>query len=463
MSRIIIIGGVAAGATAASKARRCCADREIELYDKAKTISYAGCGLPYMISGVVQEEKKLIARKPEQFKKKDGVTVFTEHNVEGIDTDRHMLRIRDLKEGRVFEREYAKLLIATGASPFVPSMEGKGIEGVFTLRSFEDAIAIMDFIKSRNPKKALIVGAGPIGLEMCESFCRLGMKTTLIEGAAQIAPLIDSDYSERIQKTIENEGVECRTGESIRAIYGNRNVERIATDAEEYEADIVLLAIGIRPSAEIAANAGIEIGEKGAVKVGDGMRTSAEDVFAAGDCATSKHVLTGEEVWIPLGSTSRKQGRVAAETMFGADSVFRGTAGSFVVKVFDMTVGKTGFSLREAKNAGFDCVEIEMEGESLPGYYPGGGTMFAKVIAERRSRCIMGAQMVGDYGAAVERRLDVFSIALTCRMTVDELQQADLVYAPPYNATLDLPIVAASLLQGKIDGKICQCDSEGLE
>ena len=421
--------------------------------------------MPYYISGVTADHTDLIARTPQEFKKMNQVDVLTRHRVLSIDAGERVVRVADLEGGREFDAPYTKLLISTGAKAFVPPMDGVELQGVFTLRRLADSVVIKEFIKARRPRRALIVGAGPIGIEMCESFRTLGLEVTLVELAGQVVPFMDADLAAKIQGKLEEEGVNCMLGQGVSALEGNSEgyVSRAVTDTGNLTAELVLLAIGVRPVTDLAAAAGVELGAGGAIKVDSRMRTGIPGIYAAGDCATTTNTLTGTEVWAPLGSTSRKQGRLVADNMFGADREFPGVQGTAVVKCFDLTIGRTGLDEAEAAAAGFKPVTVDMEAESLHTYYPGRGVMDLKLIADGDTGRLLGAQVVGEMNSVAEKRLDILSVAIDAGMSADHLQYLDLAYAPPYSTAVDVPIIAGNLMAGKIEGKACSCDGEGLE
>jgi NADPH-dependent 2,4-dienoyl-CoA reductase/sulfur reductase-like enzyme len=421
--------------------------------------------MPYFISGVTADHNDLVARQPEEFKTLNQVDVRTRQRVVSIDPDGHLVRVLDLDAGREFEAPYTRLLISTGARAFVPPIDGAGLAGVFTLRRLADSVAIKEFIRARKPRRTLIVGAGPIGLEMCESFRTLGLEVTLVELAPQVAPFLEADLAVRIQARIEEEGVNCILGQGVSSLDGDEDgfIRQAVTASGNIAADLVLLAIGVRPVTELAEAAGVELGAGKAIRVDRRLRTNIADIYAAGDCATTTHTLTGQEVWIPLGSTSRKQGRLAADTMFGAPYEFPGVQGTSVVKCFDLTIGRTGLNEREAVEAGFKPVTVDMEAESLHTYYPGRGTMYLKLIADSGDGRLLGAQVVGEMSSVAEKRLDILSVAIGAGMTASEIQYLDLAYAPPYSTAIDVPIIAGNLMAGKVEGKACSCSGEGLE
>lgn len=421
--------------------------------------------MPYFISGVTADHNDLVARQPEEFASMNQVDVRTGHRVVSIEPDRRLVRVLDLDAGREFDAPYTKLLLATGARAFVPPLEGVGLSGVFTLRRLADSIAVKEFVKARSPRRALIVGAGPIGLEMCESFRTLGFEVTLVELTKQVAPFMDTDMASKVQARLEEEGVNCILGEGLSGLEGDRqgSVRQAGVGSGKVSADLVLLAIGVRPENELAAAAGVELGAGQAIRVDGGMRTNLPDIFAAGDCATTTNTLTGKEVWIPLGSTSRKQGRIVADAMFGSDTEFPGVQGTSVVKCFDLTIGRTGLNEREATEAGFKPVTVELEAESLHPYYPGRGSMDLKLVADSESGRVLGAQVVGEMNSVAEKRLDILSVAIGAGMTAHEIQYLDLAYAPPYSTAIDVPVIAGNLMASKIEGKGCSCSGEGLE
>lgn len=465
--RIVVVGGVAGGATAASKARRCCPDAEIEIYDQDEFISYAGCGLPYFIGGHSPNWRRLLARTPDEFLEKQGIRIFLRHRVSSIDIKNKTLRVVDLEGVSELSIEYDVLVLATGAAPVVPPLPGRDLEGVFVLRTLTHALEMKSFIDLQAPRSAVIVGGGAIGLEMCEALRRLGMEVHLVELQDHVLPPLDADLAARLGEHLESRGVRLHLEEKVEGLEGDGNgrVRRVVTSAGPLDAELVLLSIGIRPVSELAGQAGIELGARGAVRVDRGMRTSAPDVLACGDCATTFHRVSGKESWIPLGSTARKQGRVAGETAAGNEASFPGVLGTFVLKAFDMAAGKTGLSVSEASEAGFQADAVTLEDSVLPGYYAPHSLprLSARVTVEKGTGRILGAQVLGDFAAQIDKRLDVFSVCLLGNLTASDLSSLDLAYAPPFSHPLDIPIVAGNLAEARVLGRICTCDAEGLE
>lgn len=462
--RLVVIGGVAGGATFASKARRCCPDAEIEVYDQDEFISYVGCGLPYFIGGHSPNWRRLLARLPDEFESRQNIRIFLRHRVNSIDAENKTIRVADLEGVSESSIPYDTLVIGTGAAPFVPPLPGRELDGVFVLRSITHALEMKSFIDLRAPHRAVIVGAGAIGLEMCEALRRLDMEVHLVELAGQVLPPIDADLSSLLASHLEENGVALHLGAEVKGMSGrDGRVGGVSAGTEEIETELVLLSIGIRPASVIAEKAGIELGAKGAIRVDERMRTSAPDVLACGDCSTTRNLVTGAESWMPMGSTARKQARVAAETVAGNESAFPGTQGTFILKTFDMSVGKTGLSAEEASAAGIDADTVDVEDTSRPGYYRGEGKITLRVTVERGSGRMLGAQAIGDYRAAVDKRLDIMATAIRGGLTATDLSYLDLAYAPPFSHPFDLPVIAGNLAEAKVLGKECSCGAEGLE
>ncbi|EKE03425.1 MAG: pyridine nucleotide-disulfide oxidoreductase dimerization region [uncultured bacterium] len=447
---LIIIGGVAAGPKAAAKARRENPDLKITLYTDGYHISYSSCSLPYYIEGLIQNPEKLLVRSPETFKTKYNVNVHIRHRVVKISPDTKTVEIENLENADKFQDKYTKLLIATGAHPFIPDIEGIHLNNVFTLRTFLDALKIKE--KMNKHKKAVIVGAGYIGLEMVEALQCSGLDVTLIELACQILPILDTDMAEQIEKYLtEEKNLKIITCNRLERLIGDEegNVKQIETDhGQVIDTDIVLLSPGVRPNVELAKNAGIEIGEAGAIKVNDRMQTSIPDIYAVGDCAEQIHLITGKPVWIPLGSTANKQGRVAAINITGGDAKFKGVLGSHVSKIFDYTNAGSGLSEREAQKHGYDYQAKTITYRDKSGHYPGAKDITIKLIADKKTRKLLGAQIIGKGDA--DKRANIIATALTAGLTIDDIPDIDITYSPPYSPVIDPIIVAAEALIDKI-------------
>ena len=446
-----MIGGVAAGPKAAAKARRCDPEMEIVIYQEEEEISYAGCGLPYYISGLIKERQELISRTPGKFAQ-DGIRVQKHRRIEKIDTEKHTVSGRNLESGEIFTDHFDRLVLATGAQAIRPKIEGIDLSNIFYLRSVFNADVILQRIGSEDIQNVVIAGGGYIGLEMAESLVRLGKNVTIVELASQILTLFDEDFANILRQYLEKNGVQIFTSEAIKALRGNGKVIHVQTVSREIEADAVLMSLGIRPQVELAIQAGLKIGETGAIWVNEKMETSVEGVYAAGDCAETTHLLTGEKVWIPLGSTANKQGRVVGINVCGGNATFPGVWGTTIFKCFDFNVAKTGFNMKEAEKEGFHPVQAIVRGYDRAHYYPGGKESALKVIAEKETGRILGGQAIGE--GPSDKFIDTLAMALHARMTCRELANVDLAYAPPFSPVLSPVIVAADVLLNKLEGRV---------
>jgi NADPH-dependent 2,4-dienoyl-CoA reductase/sulfur reductase-like enzyme/rhodanese-related sulfurtransferase len=450
--RLVVIGGVAAGPKAAAKARRCDPEMEIVIYQEEDEISYAGCGLPYYTSGVIGDRDKLISRTPGQFAL-DGIRVLKNRRIEKIDIQNHQVSGRKVGSGETFTDHFDRLVIATGASAIRPKIEGIDLNNIFYLRSIFDADAFTQRIRSQSVQNVVIVGGGYIGLEMAESLVHLGKNVTIVELAPQILTLFDEDFAGILRQYLEKKGVKIFTSEGIQALRGKGGkVTHVQTAARELEAEVVLMSLGVRPQVELAREAGLKIGETGAVWVNERMETSAEGIYSAGDCAETTHLITGKRVWVPLGSTANKQGRVVGANVCGGNATFPGVMGTTIFKAFDFSVAKTGLNIREAEKEGLHPVQAIVRGYDRAHYYPGGKESVLKVIVEKETGRILGGQAVGE--GPSDKFIDILAMALHGRMTCRELAGVDLAYAPPFSPALSPVIVAANVLMNKLEGKV---------
>lgn len=448
--KLVVIGGVAAGPKAAAKAKRCCPDLEVIIYQEEGAISYGGCGLPYYISGKIKERKQLLARSQEQFAQ-DGIQVKLNHQVAEINLKEKKIKGTNLTTGDGFVDSYDQLVLATGSFPIHPQIAGVDLKGVFYLRSIFHADLLIQQLASDQIQNITIVGGGYIGLEMAESLIELGKKVTMVEKMPQILTLFDQDMARLVHRYLEKKGLQILVGEGLREIKGQQGrVSAILTDNQEIQVDAVLLSLGVRPRVELGRQAGLRLGETGAIWVNERLETSAEDVFAAGDCVETTHLVTGKKAWIPLGSTANKQGRVAGINVCGGSATFPGVLGTAIFKVFDYNVAKTGLSMREAEQAGFTPLQAIVRGYSNAHYYPGMKESVLKVIADQKSGRILGAQAVGD--GPSDKFIDVISMALLGRLDCSALGNADLAYSPPFSPALSPMIVAGHVLQNKREG-----------
>ena len=442
--RILIIGAVAAGTSAAAKARRNDEKAEIVIYDKDRFISYSGCGMPYFIGGDVEEGDTLTPRDPAFFKSKYQVDVFTEHEVISIDSKSKTLMIKNISTDLVFEDYYDKLVIATGASAVILPIEGMDLDHVFTLRNITDMYKIKNYINELVPQNALIIGTGFIGLEVCENLKKLGINVTLVERLKQVTPGLDPDMAVYVEEHLKKNGVQVFTDTTVTKIQRNKV---FLQDNQEIQADLVLVSAGVKPNTELAVKAGVELGITKAIKVDDAMMINVEDIYACGDCIEQYHLVTKKPVYRPLGSTANKTGRIAGDAMTGGNLRFRGILGTGIFQVFGMTVALTGLSEREARLEGYD-VEVCHNIKPNKPEYMGGMEMVIKGIADRETGRLLGTQIVGYEG--VDKRIDVFVAALTYGAKVEDLFHLDLAYAPPFSTTKDPVMYTGMILDNAI-------------
>ncbi|HYN92287.1 MAG TPA: FAD-dependent oxidoreductase [Pilimelia sp.] len=456
MERLVVIGADAAGMSAASQARRRRGPAELDIvaFDRGHFSSYSACGIPYWISGVVADRDALIARDPATFRTEHAIDVRVRHEVVGIDLDRREVTARRLDAGGEVRVGFDQLVYAAGAVPIRPSWAGAapddggpsdGVHGVFGVQTLDDGAAVRAWLDGDPaPRTAVVVGGGYIGVEMAEAMVQRGLAVTLLERAAQPLSTVDPDMGELVRDAICGLGIDVRTGVTVTGVLagdGGR-VSTVVTDAGPVPADVVVLGLGVRPNTALAAAAGLPLGDSGAIRTDLRMRVPGVDgVWAAGDCVESVHLVTGQHVHVPLGTHANKQGRVAGINIGGGYATFPGVLGTAVTKVCDLEVGRTGLREREAAAAGFAYVTARIESTSRAGYFPGARWMTVKLIAERRTGRLLGAQIVGRQDAA--KRIDGLAVALHNRMTVDELTTLDLGYAPPYAPVWDPVLVAA--------------------
>lgn len=437
--RIVIIGAVAAGTSAAAKARRNDENAEIVIYDMDSFISYSGCGMPYYIGGEVEEADSLTPRDPDFFKTKYNVDIKILHEVLRVDTKAKKMEIRNLITGEVFTDYYDKLVMAVGASAVLPPIEGVSNSNVFTLRNIGDMNRIKAYINTNQPNKAVIIGTGFVGLEVCENLKRLGIKVTLVERLPQVTPGLDHDMAVYVEEHLKKNGVSVYTGMSAVKIEEDKVV---LENGETIEADFVLLSAGVKPNTDLAADMGVELGETKAIKVNDNMMTNISDVYACGDCIELFHLVTGHHIYRPMGSTANKTGRIAGDVITGGSLSFRGVLGTGIFQIFGMTVALTGLSEKEAIKEGFD-VEVCHNIKPNKPEYMGGKEMVIKGIADRKTGRILGAQIVGQEG--VDKRIDVFVTAITYKAKAEDLFHLDLAYAPPFSTTKD-PVMYTGMI-----------------
>lgn len=429
--KIVIIGAVAAGTSAAAKARRNDEAAEIIVYEKDSFISYSGCGMPYYLGDKVKEVEELAPRDPVFFKKRYDVDIMLRHEVLRLDTDGRRLLVKNMETGECFWDSYDRLIIATGASPYRPSVPGIKREQVFFLRSMGDMIQIRRFIDGRKPGKIVIAGTGFIGMELLENLTETDMSVSMVEAASQITPSLDLDMSLYLENKLKERNVRIWKSTAIASI-NESSVE--LTSGEKLPADMVIMATGVRPNTGLAAEAGIRLGTSGGIVVNRYMETNVPGIYACGDCIETFSTITGKPVYRPLGSTANKTGRIAGENVTGGVMEYKGNLGTGIFRIFDWTVATTGLTEREAETEGYEvqvCHNIKPDKPT----YMGGKEMIIKAVADRISGRLLGAQIIGEAG--VDKRIDVFVTLITYHAKVEELFDLDLAYAPPFSTTKD--------------------------
>ncbi|MFA9423057.1 MAG: FAD-dependent oxidoreductase [Sedimentibacter sp.] len=429
--RIIVIGAVAAGTSAAAKARRNDDGVEIVIYEKDKDISYSGCGLPYYIGGEIEDIGELTPRDSNFFKKKYNIDIFTGHEVLNINSKTKEITIKNLYSQEVFSDKYDKLIIATGATSFVPNIKGVDRDNVFFLRNVQSARNIRNFIEMKKPKYAVIVGTGFIGFEMLENLMNDGVKVTIVEKQGKITPNLDEDMAEFLENALIKKNISVLKNTSITKI-SEECV--IFEDGQEVKSDMVIMATGVKPNTSLAKKAGVKCGITRAIKVDNSMKTNVEDIYACGDCIETFSTITGKPVYRPLGSTANKTGRIAGDVVTGGSVCYRGNLSTGIFKLFDMTIASTGLSEREAREEGYDIIISHNIKPDKPAYF-NGREMIIKAIADKKTERILGVQIVGYEG--VDKRIDIFATLITYGAKVYELFHLDLAYAPPFSTTKD--------------------------
>ena len=451
--KIVILGGVAAGAKAAAKSRRLLPDAEIDLYTDDTHISYSSCGLPYYIEGNFEDYRLLLVVSPEEFEKKN-IHVHLKNRAVKIIPESKQVLIQDLTAQRVFLVEYDKLIIAVGARPVIPKIKNVNLPNVFTLRKIEDGILIKEMVLKSN--KATIIGGGYIGIELLEALVKQNLKVTLIEYSPFVMTTFDEDMSKLIQdqlNSINNGRFEIMTSEIVTEFSGDvRSVKSVKTGTgKEFETDFVVICTGATPNVEIAKDAGIDLGVTGAIKVNAKMETSIKDIYACGDCVEEHLVVSDTKIWLPLGSNDNKEGRTAAINACGGDDKFYGVLGSSVTRCLDLTMSMTGLTEKKALALGYQPVSVTVTKNDKVGYMPNVNNITLKLIADSETGKLLGAQAVGAGDA--DKRINALAAALLAGMTVDEFYKNDLTYAPPFSPTIDPLLNAAQILMGKVKPK----------
>jgi NADPH-dependent 2,4-dienoyl-CoA reductase/sulfur reductase-like enzyme/rhodanese-related sulfurtransferase len=453
--RILIVGGVAGGASCAARARRLDETAEIIIFDRGPFIAFANCGLPYYVGNVIQEEKELLVASPKLFRQRFNIEVRTENEVTVIDRSRREIEARELKTERVYREPYDTLVLSPGAAPIRPPLPGIDLPGIFVLRTIPDSRRIKGWLEARTPRRAVIVGAGFIGLEMAENLAHRGLKVTIVEMLPQVMPALDPEMAEPVGRHLETQRVDLRLGDGVAGFEtgseGNL-VVRTQSDAR-IPADLVILSIGIRPETTLAKAAGLEIGQRGGIRVDECMRTSDPNIWAVGDAVEVRDAVTGEWCAVPLAGPANRQGRVAADSICGRDTKFGGVQATAVCGFFGMTVALTGATEKTLRRAGLSSYEVVyLHPGNHAGYYPGAKPLHMKLLFTRKDGRILGAQAVGQEG--VEKRIDVISMAMQKQATVFDLEECELCYAPQFGAAKDpvnlAGMAASNVLRGDL-------------
>lgn len=442
--KVVIIGGVAAGMSAASKLKRVDPAAEVIVYEKGSFLSYGACGLPYYVSGANDDYKKMIARTQAQFEQA-GIRTALHHEVLKVVPERKQVMVKDLDNDHVFLESYDKLMIATGTQPIVPPLPGRGLQGVHVLKSLEDGIQLKEAVASSHIRDVVIVGGGYIGIEVAEAMVELGKRVHVVELGDRVLKTFDQEITDVATKELLNKGVQLHLGEKVEAILGETTVQGVKTDKTEYRADLVMLCIGVKPATQFLKGSGIALAANGAVIIDREMRTNIEHIYSAGDCAEVYHKVMQENTFIPLGTTANKCGRMAGVNMLGKHEKFIGTLGSAAIKVLGLELARTGLSEDDAKRLAIDYSTVFVTAMDHPSYYPNPTPIQIKLITEKKSGILLGAQAIGEKGVVL--RIDVLAVAIHNRMTAEEMGMVDLCYAPPFAGVWDAVHIACNAVK----------------
>ncbi|AEG59255.1 FAD-dependent oxidoreductase [Desulforamulus ruminis] len=451
---LLVIGGVAAGTKAAVKAKRENPHWQVTILTRDQHISYAGCGLPYYLSGVIDEERELLVRSPEDFKSNYDIDILIRHEVADILPDQKRVLAEDLATGERKEYPYDKLIIATGAYPVLPPIPNIQLANIYTLRKVTDGSFIRQLIDRGNVKQAVVIGGGLIGLEVAENLAHRGIKTVIVELADHVLAPFDPEMALKIQSHLIEQGVELRLGSKVTGFLdqGQGKVAAVETSAGNIPADLVVVSTGIRPNVELAARAGVALGSTGAIQVNAHMQTNLPDIYAVGDCAEVTHLVSNQAAWMPMGSIANKAGRVAGANAVGENRAsLPGALGTAIVKVFKMAAGKTGLTEKEARSQGYNIETVLVPSLDKAHYYPGSRQLLVKLVAEKSSHRLLGGQVVGE--GAIDKTVDILATAISLKARVEDLSAMDLAYAPPFSSAMGPTILAANVMLNKLTGK----------
>ncbi len=451
--KVLVLGGVAAGTKVAAKLLRQDRSMEVTILTKGKDISYAGCGLPYYVGDVIHEQSQLIVNTPEKYSKLTGAKVLTQMEAVAVKPQEHRVEAKDLRTGEVEEYAYDKLVIATGASPFVPEIPGLDLKNVFVMRTPDDAIALRKAVEAGDMKRAVVAGGGFIGLEVAENLAAKGVKVSVIDFAPHVLPnFLDPELSEYVENKMAEEGIMPMTGVALEGVEGTEKVEKVLTSRRGLKADALVLAIGVRPNTAFLEGSGIEM-FKGTIVTDAYMKTNVEDIYAAGDCAMVTNRQTGKGAWSPMGSTANISGRVLAENLAGAQVAYPGVLGTGVAKLpGGLNTGRTGLTETAARAEGYDVISAMAVVDDKAHYYPGAGSFIVKLTADQKSRKLLGVQVLGT--GAVDKVTDIAVTAISLGATVDQLATMDFAYAPPFSTAIHPFAHGINVLMNKMDGNL---------
>ena len=460
--KVVIVGGVAGGATAAARIRRLDEQAEIIVFERSGYISYANCGLPYYIGDVITDADDLTLQTPESFWKRFRIAMKVHHEVTAIHPERKAVTVQNLETGAVFDECYDKLLLSPGAQPTQPKLPGIGIDKLYTLRTVEDTFRIKEYINQYHPRSVVLAGGGFIGLELAENLREIGMDVTIVQRPKQLMNPFDPDMAAFLHAEMRKHGIHLAMGYTVEGFEEkDGGVDVLLKDAAPIHADMVILAIGVTPESKLAKDAGLALGIKGSILVNDRMETSVPDIYAVGDAVQVKHYVTGEASLISLAGPANKQGRIAADNICGGDSRYAGSQGSSIIKAFNLTAAVTGINETNSRRAGLPVDSVTLSPMSHAGYYPGGKIMTMKVVFERESFRLLGAQIIGYDG--VDKRIDVLATAIHAGMKATELKELDLAYAPPYSSAKDPVNMAGFMIDNIASGVLKQWHMDKLD
>ena len=448
--RILIVGGVAGGATAAARLRRLDESAEIIIFERSGYVSYANCGLPYYIGDEITDRDELTLQTPQSFQRRFKIDVRTHHEVQKINREEKKITVCDLNTGKIYEEEYDKLILSPGARPVVPEFAKINSDRIFTLRTVEDTFKIKDYIKNKVPKSAVVIGGGFIGLEMAENLKRLGLGVTIIQRGNQLLNILDSDMASFVHSKLKSQGIKILFNANVKEITNGEKLVISGENMPDVSTDIVIVSVGVVPESALAEKSGLALSTKGSIAVDDTMLTSDENIYAVGDAVEITHRVSGNKALIALAGPANKQGRIAADNICGIKSKYEGSQGSSVIKLFDMTAAATGLNEKQIEAMGIEYEKVILSPLSHAGYYPGATVMTMKVLFDKKTLKILGAQAVGYDG--VDKRIDVLATCIFSGLTADKLKDLDLAYAPPYSSAKDPVNMAGFIIDNIISG-----------